>query len=276
MFRFILVFICVINIAFGALDENGNLIMEGVPNTNIAPLDSPQNATNPPINSPTIPTVNLSLSAPQEPGDLVTTLNIVIIITLLVLAPSLVLVMTSFTRIIIVLGFLRTAMGTQQSPPTQILVSLALILTFFIMEPVATEGYTNGIKPYIAKEIPYDEAFVRTVKPFKEFMLRNTREKDLALFFRIRNLENPQTIEDVPLTVLLPAFMISELKTAFQIGFLLYLPFLVIDMVVSSLLMALGMMMLPPIMISLPFKILIFILVDGFNLLVGNLVHSFK
>ena len=131
-------------------------------------------------------------------------------------------------------------------------------------------------KPYINKEIPYDEAFVQTIKPFKEFMMKNTREKDLALFFRIRNLENPQTIDGVPLTILMPAFMISELKTAFQIAFLLYLPFLVIDMVVSSLLMALGMMMLPPIMISLPFKILIFILVDGFNLLVGNLINSFK
>lgn len=273
MLRILWIIALICNLSFGALDENGNLIMESVPapsNSKISPN------TNPPINSPTIPTVNLSLSAPNEPGDLVTTLNIVVIITLLVLAPSLVLVMTSFTRIIIVLGFLRTAMGTQQSPPTQILVSLALILTFFIMEPVATKGYEDGIKPYIAKEIPYDEAFVRTIAPFKDFMIKNTREKDLALFFRIRNLENPQSIDDVPLSVLLPAFMISELKTAFQIGFLIYLPFLVIDMVVSSLLMALGMMMLPPIMISLPFKILIFILVDGFNLLIGNLANSFK
>lgn len=257
------------------LDENGRLILEqprGITGNTISPTSNDLPTTL----SPTLPTVNLSINAPQEPSELVNTLNIVIIITLLVLAPSLVLVMTSFTRIIIVLGFLRTAMGTQQSPPTQILVSLALILTFFIMEPVAKIGYENGIKPYIAKEIAYDEAFIRTIAPFKEFMLKNTREKDLALFFRIRKLENPQTIDDVPLTVLIPAFMTSELKTAFQIGFLLYLPFLVIDMVVSSLLMALGMMMLPPIMISLPFKILIFILVDGFNLLIGNLVGSFK
>ncbi|RDU61707.1 flagellar type III secretion system pore protein FliP [Helicobacter sp. MIT 14-3879] len=264
----------IFSFVFGAVDDNGNLILEGVKEPGNS-IQSNQ-ISNIQSTSPTLPTVNLSLNAPKEPGDLVTTLNIVIIITLLVLAPSLVLVMTSFTRIIIVLGFLRTAMGTQQSPPTQILVSLALILTFFIMEPVATKGYNNGIKPYIAKEISYDEAFSRTIEPFKEFMLKNTREKDLALFFRIRKLENPKTINDVPLTVLLPAFMISELKTAFQIGFLLYLPFLVIDMVVSSLLMALGMMMLPPIMISLPFKILIFILVDGFNLLIGNLVNSFK
>ncbi|PAF41974.1 flagellar type III secretion system pore protein FliP [Helicobacter sp. 11S03491-1] len=223
-----------------------------------------------------IPTVNLSLSAPSSPKQLVTTLNIVVILTLLVLAPSLVLVMTSFTRLIIVFSFLRTALGTQQSPPTQILVSLALVLTFFIMEPVAKEGYHAGIEPYMSNKISYDVAFEKTVAPFKNFMLKNTREKDLALFFRIRKLPNPQTIEDVPLSILVPAFMISELKTAFQIGFLLYLPFLVIDMVVSSILMAMGMMMLPPVMISLPFKILIFVLVDGFNLLVGNLVASFK
>lgn len=144
------------------------------------------------------------------------------------------------------------------------------------MEPVATKSYEVGIKPYTEKKISYDEAFERAIVPFKDFMIKNTREKDLALFFRIRHLENPQTIDDVPLTVLLPAFMISELKTAFWIGFLLYLPFLVIDMVISSVLMAMGMMMLPPVMISLPFKILVFVLVDGWNLLIGNLVHGFK
>lgn len=224
----------------------------------------------------TIPTVNLSLSAPSSPRQLVATLNIVIILTFLVLAPSLVLMMTSFTRLIIIFSFLRTALGTQQSPPTQILVSLALVLTFFIMEPVAKEGYQNGVKPYMDNQISYDVAFERGIEPFKNFMLKNTREKDLALFFRIRNFPNPQTTQDVPLITLIPAFMISELKTAFEIGFLLYLPFLVIDMVVSSILMAMGMMMLPPVMISLPFKILIFILVDGFNLLIGNLVASFK
>lgn len=226
--------------------------------------------------SPTIPTVDLTLSAPSEPGDLVTTLNIVVILTLLALAPSLVLMATSFARILIIFSFLRTAMGTQQSPPTQLLVSFALILTMFIMEPVAREGYEKGIKPYVAKEIPYDEAFILASQPFKDFMIRNTRPKDLALFYRIRGLENPQSVGDVPLTIVLPAFIISEMKTAFQIGFLLYLPFLVIDMVISSILMAMGMMMLPPTMISLPFKLLIFILVDGFNLLTMNLVASFK
>ncbi|RAX58689.1 flagellar biosynthetic protein FliP [Helicobacter monodelphidis] len=229
----------------------------------------------PPI-APTPPSVNLTIGAPTDPGDLVTTLNIVVILTLLVLAPSLVLVMTSFARIIIVFSFLRTAMGTQQSPPTQLLVSLAMVLTFFIMEPVAKQSYEVGIRPYLDKQISYEVAFDRAVRPFKEFMIRNTREKDIALFYRIRQMDNPQTIDDVPLLIAIPAFMISEIKTAFQIGFLIYLPFLAIDMVVSSILMAMGMMMLPPVMISLPFKILIFVLVDGFNLLAGNLVASFK
>ena len=248
---------------------NANLTPALPAPSNIAPLPSlPKN--------PVLPSVDLSLTTPKEPTELVATLNIILIITLLVIAPSLVLVMTSFTRIVIVFAFLRTALGTQQSPPTQVLVSLALVLTFFIMEPVATKSYEVGIKPYTEKQISYDEAFERAIVPFKDFMIKNTREKDLALFFRIRNLENPQTVDDVPLTVLIPAFMISELKTAFWIGFLLYLPFLVIDMVISSVLMAMGMMMLPPVMISLPFKILVFVLVDGWNLLIGNLVQGFK
>ncbi len=167
-------------------------------------------------------------------------------------------------------------MATQQMPPTNVLISLALILTFFIMEPVAKQSYEQGIKPYMEEKIGYEEAFELGSKPFKEFMVRNTREKDLALFFRIRNLPNPATIDDIPFTVAAPAFVISELKTAFEISFLLYLPFLVIDMVVSSVLMAMGMMMLPPVTISLPFKLLIFVLVDGWNLLIGNLVASFK
>ncbi|MCR8706432.1 flagellar type III secretion system pore protein FliP, partial [Campylobacter sp. W0066.2] len=216
-----------------------------------------------------------SLSAPNSPQQLVTTLNIVIVLTILALAPTIVFVMTSFLRLVVVFSFLRTALGTQTMPPNTILVTLALILTFFIMEPVATKSYNEGIKPYIAEQIGYEEAFTKGVKPFKDFMLKNTREKDLALFYRIRNLENPKTIDDVPLTVLVPAFMISELKTAFEIGFLLFLPFLVIDMVVSSVLMAMGMMMLPPVMISMPFKLLIFVLVDGWNLLIQNLVKSF-
>jgi flagellar biosynthetic protein FliP len=226
--------------------------------------------------APQIPTVNLSLTAPETPKQLVTVLNITILLTLLALAPSIVLVMTSFVRLLVVFGFLRQALGTQQSPPTTLLVSLALVLTFFIMEPYAKKAYTNGIKPYMEEKIGYEEAFKRSIKPFKTFMIKNTREKDLALFFRIRHLPNPKTIDDVPLTILVPAFMLSELKTAFEIGFLVFLPFLVIDMVVSSILMSLGMMMLPPVMISLPFKILVFVLVDGWNLIVLGLVNSFK
>ena len=223
-----------------------------------------------------IPTVNLSLTAPQTPQQLVTVLNVTILLTLLVLAPSIVLVMTSFVRLLVVFGFLRQALGTPQSPPTTLLVSLALVLTFFIMEPYVKKAYNNGIKLYVEEKIGYEEAFNRAVKPFKKFMLKNTREKDLALFFRIRKLPNPKTIDDVPLSILIPAFMISELKTAFEIGFLIFLPFLVIDMVVSAILMSLGMMMLPPVMISLPFKILVFVLVDGWNLIVLGLVNSFR
>lgn len=222
-----------------------------------------------------IPTVNLSLSAPDTPQQLVTSLNLLVVLTILVLAPSIIFIGTSFLRLIVVFSFLRQALGTQQMPPNQVLVSLALILTFFIMEPIATKSYNEAVKPYLAEKISYQQAFEKGVQPFKGFMIRNTREKDLALFFRIRKLENPKNIEDVPLTVAMPAFIISELKTAFQIGFLLYLPFLVIDMVVASVLMSMGMMMLPPVMISLPFKLLVFVLVDGWNLLIGKLVESF-
>lgn len=223
-----------------------------------------------------VPTINLSLSSPETPEALVSSINVILMLTILFLAPSLLLMTTTFTRFVIVFGFLRQAMGTQQIPPTQLLVSLALLLTIYVMEPVGLKAYEQGIKPYVAEQIDYETAFERTTEPFKNFMIRNTREKDLALFFRIRKMENPQTIKDVPLSVIVPAFMISELKTAFEIGFLLFLPFLVIDMVVASLLMSMGMMMLPPVMISLPFKILIFVLVDGWNLLIGNMIASIK
>ena len=226
--------------------------------------------------STVVPTVNLSLSAPDTPQQLVTSLNVLAVLTLLFLAPSLLLVMTTFTRFVIIFGFLRQALGTQQVPPTQLLVMLAMILTYFVMEPIGTKAYDAGIKPYLSEKIGYEEAFSKTTRPFKDFMIRNTREKDLALFVRIRKLENPQTVDDVPLSVVIPAFVISEIKTAFEIGFLLFLPFLVIDMVVASILMSMGMMMLPPVMISLPFKILVFVLIDGWNLLIGNLIESIK
>lgn len=223
-----------------------------------------------------IPTVDLRINAARTPTQLVQTLNIIIIMTLLVLSPSLIMMMTSFTRLLIIFSFLRTALGTQQMPPNTILVSMALILTFFIMEPAAKEAYANGISPYMQEKIGYEEAFSKSIAPFKTFMIKNTREKDLALFLRIRGQENIQNENDISLTTLLPAFMISELKTAFEIGFLLYLPFLVIDMVVSSVLMSMGMMMLPPVMISLPFKIILFVMVDGWNLVIKNIVQSFK
>ena len=224
----------------------------------------------------TIPTMNFELSAPSSPQQLVSSLNVLVLLTLLFLAPSMVLVMTTFTRFVIVFGFLRQALGTQQVPPTQLLIMLGMILTFFVMEPVGQKAYDNGIKPYIEEKIGYEEAFTKTALPFKNFMIRNTREKDLALFLRIRKMENPATVDDVPLSIIIPAFVISELKTAFEIGFLLFLPFLVIDMVVASILMSMGMMMLPPVMIALPFKILVFVLIDGWNLLIGNLIASIK
>ncbi len=226
--------------------------------------------------SPSVPTMNFELSAANTPEQLVSSLNVLLLLTILFLAPSLVLVMTTFTRFLIVFGFVRQALGTQQTPPTQLLVMLAMILTFFVMEPIGTKAYNDGIKPYIEKQISYEEAFDKSTLPFKNFMVKNTREKDLALFLRIRELNNPQTIEEVPLSVVIPAFVISELKTAFEIGFLIFLPFLVIDMVVASILMSMGMMMLPPVMIALPFKILVFVLIDGWNLLVGNLISSVK
>ena len=228
------------------------------------------------VNAPPIPIVDLTINGAHTPTQLVKSINILILMTLLVLAPSIILVMTSFVRLLVVFSFLRQAMGTQQLPPNQLLVSLALVLTFFIMEPYAKLAYKSGIKPYMDEKISYEEAFNRSVKPFKNFMIKNTREKDLALFYRIRHMPNPNSVDDVGLTILIPAFMISELKTAFEIGFLIYLPFLIIDMVVSAILMSLGMMMLPTVMISLPFKLLIFVLVDGWNLLVQSLVLSFK
>jgi flagellar biosynthesis protein FliP len=226
--------------------------------------------------SVTIPTMNFNLASPDTPKQLVSSLNVLVVLTLLFLAPSMVLVMTTFTRFVIVFGFLRQALGTQQVPPTQLLIMLAMILTFFVMEPVGTKAYEVGVKPYIEEKIGYEEAFTKTTLPFKNFMIRNTREKDLALFFRIRKMQNPQTVAEVPLSIVIPAFVISEIKTAFEIGFLVFLPFLVIDMVVASILMSMGMMMLPPVMISLPFKILVFVLIDGWNLLIGNLIASIK
>jgi len=222
------------------------------------------------------PLVNLSVAAVDEPAQFVKTINIAIILLLFVLAPTLLLMVTSFTRLVIVFGLLRQALGLQQSPPNQIIISLSLILTFFIMEPYAKKAWENGIQPYMSETIDYKMAWDESVGPFKEFMIKNTREKDLALFYRIKKEENPQNVADVPITLLMPAFVVSELRTAFEIGFLIFLPFLVIDIIVASILMSLGMMMLPPVMISLPIKLIFFIIIDGWHLIIGNLAQSFK
>ena len=222
------------------------------------------------------PLINLSVSAIEEPAQFVKTINIILILTLLALAPTLLLMVTSFTRFVIVFGLLRQAMGLQQSPPNQIVISLALILTIFVMEPYGKEAWEKAIKPYMAEEIGYEIALKNGIKPFKEFMIKNTRESDLALFYRIKKEENPKNIDDVSITLLMPSFIVSELRTAFEIGFLIFLPFLVIDIIVASILMSLGMMMLPPVMISLPIKIIFFIIVDGWHLIIGNLAQSFK
>ncbi len=200
--------------------------------------------------------------------------QLVVLTTILSLAPSILIMMTSFIRIVIVLSLLRTAIGIQQSPPNPVIISLALFLTAFIMAPTFGEAYVAGIKPFMDEEITLEEAFPKTAAPVKGFMLSQVREKDLALFFDMAEVE-PESPEATPLHVLVPAFMISELRRAFEIGFLIFIPFLIIDMVISSILMAMGMLMLPPIVISLPFKLIFFVLIDGWRLLAGSLVESF-
>jgi len=224
----------------------------------------------------TLPKVSVEVGEVSDPSDLSTTLQIILLLTVLALAPSLLIMLTSFIRIAVVLSFLRHAMGANQMPPNQLLIGLALILTFFIMSPIANQAYNEGIKPYMEEQISGEEAYEKSVAPFRKFMLAQTREQDLALFVNIAGLEAPETSEDVPLHVLVPGFVISELRTAFQIAFVVFIPFLVIDMVVASVLMSMGMMMLPPIIVSLPFKILLFVLVDGWYLLVKSLVESFN
>jgi len=220
--------------------------------------------------------ITLDLGADAENGTITgRIIQLLAIMTVLSLAPSILIMMTSFTRIIVVLSFLRTAMGIQQTPPNTVLISLALFLTFFIMAPTIQTAYTEGIEPLVREEIDEITAFERATAPFKTFMLTYVREDDLELFFDISGEEIPENAEDVQLQVLIPAFMISELRRAFEIGFMLFLPFLIIDMVTASILMSMGMMMLPPIMISLPFKIVFFVLVDGWYLVTGSLVRSF-
>jgi len=222
-----------------------------------------------------IPSIHIAIGDTEEPADLAVTLKILFLITILSIAPTILIMLTSFTRMVVVFSFLRHAMGTQQMPPNQVIISLALFLTFFIMMPVWNEINHSALQPYLAKEVSYETALDQAAQPLKKFMLKQTREKDLALLMKISKIKKPKSASDVPLITLIPAFVISELRIAFQIGFLIYVPFLILDMVVACVLLSMGMLMLPPIMISLPFKLLLFVLVDGWYLIVGSLIRSF-
>lgn len=218
---------------------------------------------------------DISLSFGEGTGVTARALQLIALITVLSLAPSILIMITSFTRIIVVLSLLRTAIGTQTAPPNSVLIALALFLTAFIMAPVFQQSYSLGIEPLLNEEIEVPEAFERGVEPFRTFMLAHVREKDLALFIGLSGAEDPDGPEDVALQVLVPAFLISELKRAFEIGFLLFVPFIIIDLVVASILTSMGMMMLPPVIVSLPFKLIFFVLVDGWHLVAGSLVQSY-
>ncbi|MEQ8182159.1 MAG: flagellar type III secretion system pore protein FliP [Smithellaceae bacterium] len=223
-----------------------------------------------------LPNISLSMNGgTTEPEKVSSLVQLVILLTILSLAPAILLMATSFTRIIIVLSLLRHALGTQTMPPNQVVIGLSLFLTFFIMAPVFNRVNDEALKPYYEEQISGEQAFEKGSAPVKAFMLKQVREKDLALFVKMANDKRPAKPEDISLSTLIPAFAISELKTAFQIGFMIYLPFLVLDMVVASVLLSMGMMMLPPVMVSLPFKLLLFVLVDGWYLIVGSLVKSF-
>jgi flagellar biosynthetic protein FliP len=227
---------------------------------------TPQNAA---------PFISVGMDQAQEPGKMAVVLQIFLLMTVLSLAPAILIMVTSFTRVVIVLSLLRRALGTMQMPPNQVIIGLALFLTFFIMTPVWQQVNQTALQPYLENKIEQRQALQKAAEPLRGFMFKQTREKDLALFVNIAKIERPKDVSDIPISVLIPSFIISEVKTAFQIGLLLYVPFLIIDMVVASVLLSMGMMMLPPIMISLPFKLMLFVLADGWNLLVGSLVRSF-
>ncbi len=221
-----------------------------------------------------IPAITIQVDPSRERSQLGTGLQVLILLTILSLAPSILIMLTSFTRILIILSFVRRALGTQQEPSNQIIIGLALFITFFTMSPVIDQIYQNSFKPYIDRDINYVEAYNRAITPIREFMFKHTRKTDLALFAGMEGGAKPQTKEDFSTIALIPAFITSELRTAFQMGVVIYLPFLVLDLVIASLLMSMGMMMLPPVMISLPFKILLFVLVDGWNLVIKSIVIS--
>ncbi len=223
-----------------------------------------------------IPGISVDIGNSSGTGGASNTITLILIITILSIAPSIIIMMTSFTRIVIVLGFVRTALGTQQMPPNQVLIGIALFLTLFIMSPTLGEINKTSLQPYLKGELTQTAALEQAALPIKKFMIAQTREKDLMLFLNYAKADKPTGVADTPLTALIPAFAISELKSAFQMGFMIFIPFLVIDMIVASTLMSMGMMMLPPIMISLPFKILLFVLVDGWYLVVKSLLLSFN
>ncbi|QFF98544.1 flagellar biosynthetic protein FliP [Psychrobacillus glaciei] len=211
----------------------------------------------------------------SDPSNVATSIKLMLLLTVLSLAPSILILMTSFARIVIILSFVRTALATQQMPPNQVIVGLSLFLTFFVMAPTFQEVNEKALTPLFDEKITLEQAYENASGPFKEFMSKQTRQKDLELFLRYTEAERPESIDDIPLTVMVPAFALSEIKTAFQIGFMIFIPFLVIDMIVASILMSMGMMMLPPVMISLPFKILLFVLVDGWYLVMKSILQSF-
>ena len=228
-----------------------------------------------------VPLPGVGLSADKILGNASTEqvgigLQILALMTLFSLVPSLLIMVTSFTRVVVVLSFVRQAMGLQGQPPNQVLIALSLFITFFVMGPVFDRVYDDSVRPYLDKQLSEGEAWDRAVAPIRGFMVRQTRAKDLELFMRLSGIEKTQSTDDIPLRLIVPAFMISELKTAFQIGFMIYLPFLIVDMVVASVVMSMGMMMLPPLVISMPVKLILFVLVDGWALVVGSLVQSFK
>ncbi len=225
---------------------------------------------------PLIPRVNLELGTAENPQDVSSTLQVIALLTIVTIVPGILIMTTSFVRIVVVIGFLRNALATQNVPPNQVILGLAMFMTFYIMAPYWSAANEQGIQPYLAGEISQEEAIEKTFEPIREFMFKQTRESDLALFVNLSESERPQTQDDVSTFVLIPAFMISELKTGFQIGFMIYVPFIVIDMIVATTLMSMGMMMLPPVMISMPFKILLFVMIDGWHLLINSIIVSFR
>lgn len=223
-----------------------------------------------------IPALRIGVEAARNQQDVALTLQIVALMTVLSMAPAIVLMLTSFTRILVVLGFVRNAMGLQQMPPNQVIASLALFLTFFTMAPVWDQVYKGALVPYMRGQISAERAFQGAEGPVRSFMLRQTRERELSLMVRLAKMKQPKNQDQVPTRVLIPAFILSELKTAFQMGVVIFIPFIVVDMIVSSVLMSMGMIMLPPMMISLPFKVLLFVMADGWDLVIASLVTSFK